>query len=103
LLLVRVENAARYGRVDVDATGRVTAFAEKSVGFGPGWINAGVYLLAKSWLSTIPPDRPTSLEREVFPHWTNHGLAGITTEARFLDIGTPESYAQAEAFLRDAA
>ena len=78
--------------------GAVLAFDEKGSRAGPGWINAGVYFIRRRMLETIPPIIPISLEREVFPAWIGRGLHGYAAGGRFLDIGTPETYAQADEF-----
>jgi NDP-sugar pyrophosphorylase family protein len=98
LLLTQVSDTRRYGRVEVDADGRVLNFEEKGGREGYGWINAGIYLLDRSLLLTIPEGIPVSLERDMFPAWMERGLYGYGTQGRFLDIGTPESYALAEKF-----
>lgn len=102
LLLVEVEDASRYGRVEVDAAGAICRFVEKQPGAGAGWINAGIYWLARARIESIATETPLSLERDVFPGWIGRGLAGLRTTARFLDIGTPRSYADASAFFRAA-
>lgn len=98
LLLTKVSDTQRYGRVQAGADGAVTHFEEKGSGKGPGWINAGIYLLPRDLLLEIPANRTVSLEREVFPVWVRHGLYGFQTTARFLDIGTPGDFAKAEGF-----
>ena len=98
LLLTKIFNTERFGQVKVDADGKVTDFKEKSSGQGPGWINAGIYLLNRDFLEEIPANRPVSLEREIFPAWIGRGLYGFRSEARFMDIGTPEAYAGAQSF-----
>jgi len=98
LLLAEVSNTARYGRVLIDATGRVLRFEEKNGDSGPGWINAGIYLLKRQLLETIQANCPVSLEREIFPTWIGHGLHGYQCHGRFLDIGIPESFVSAEDF-----
>jgi NDP-sugar pyrophosphorylase family protein len=98
LLLAQVPDTARYGRVTVDEAGRVLEFAEKGQNSGPGSINAGIYLLAREMVAEIPAERAVSLEREVFPAWIGRGLFGYPGGREFLDIGTPESFAQAELF-----
>lgn len=100
LLLTQVSDTRRYGRVQVDADGRVLKFEEKGATEGSGWINAGIYLLDRSLLLTIPEGIPVSLEREMFPAWMERGLYGYGNQGRFLDIGTPESYAVAKNFFR---
>ncbi len=102
LALVRVDHADRYGTVQVDAeTDAVTAFVEKQPGhLGPAWISAGVYVMAPALLAGVPPGRNVSLERDVFPRRIGQGLYGCRFEdAVFLDIGTPEAYAQAASLL----
>jgi D-glycero-alpha-D-manno-heptose 1-phosphate guanylyltransferase len=100
LLLARVEDAGRFGRVDVDEDGTVLGFAEKGGTAGPAWINAGVYLLPRSIVEMIPADRAVSLEREVFPRLVREGqLRGFRQGGAFIDIGTPDSYAMAGAFV----
>jgi len=54
-------------------------------------------------IEAIPVDRPVSLEREVFPRWIGQGLTGCPFGGQFLDIGTPESYAEAERFFAERA
>ena len=98
ILLTKVDDVSRFGRVRTDATGGVVSFEEKE-GRGPGWINAGVYIIKKSLIDTIPTGRPVSIEKEIFPSWTNRGLCGWQGEGGFLDIGTAESYARADAFI----
>jgi NDP-sugar pyrophosphorylase family protein len=76
----------------------VLEFAEKGGKAGPGWINAGIYLLAREVIRVIPSNMAVSLERDVFPSLITAGLLGIPHEGHFLDIGTPESYRAAESF-----
>jgi NDP-sugar pyrophosphorylase family protein len=98
LLLTKIFDTERFGQVKVDTDGKVTDFKEKGSGQGSGWINAGIYLLSRDLLKEIPVNRAVSLEREVFPAWIGRGLYGYQSEARFMDIGTPEAYASAQSF-----
>jgi histidinol-phosphate phosphatase family protein len=98
LLLAHAADTRRYGRVNVDSNGTILEFVEKGRLGGPGWVNAGVYLLGHRFLETIQTTGPVSLEREVFPAWIGRGLFGCMGNGQFLDIGTPESYASAEAY-----
>jgi len=91
----RASNAARYGTVRVGPEGRVTAFAEKTGNDFPGLINGGVYVFNRSVLEHIPEER-SSLEEEVFPRLLDHGVYAQEQEGMFIDIGTPEDYAQAQ-------
>ncbi len=101
LVLCRVADAARFGRVSA-AGDRIERFGEKDGG-GPGWINAGVYLLKRDVIAALPAGRPISLERDILPQLAADGrLFGYRCVGRFLDIGTPESYREAEAFFHAA-
>lgn len=97
LVLTRVENAARYGTVQVGKDGAISGFDEKR-GATPAWINAGVYLISRRLIESLPSGKTLSIERDVFPRWIGNGLGGFRTRSAFLDVGTPESYAQAETF-----
>jgi NDP-sugar pyrophosphorylase family protein len=89
-----VDDADRYGRMDVSAAGFVTRFREKAVGSGPGLINAGVYAMEPQVLGRIPGGRSVSLECEVFPALLadGHSIAVSAQTGAFFDIGTPSSY-----------
>lgn len=99
LLVTWVEDAARYGSVDLADDGSIVAFREKDGVAMPGWINAGVYLLSRGLLMSIP-DGVASLEHDVLPRWVGCGLDAYAVKAPFVDIGTAASYADAEALLR---
>lgn len=98
LVLAHVEDVSRYGAVTIGPAGAVDGFAEKGGASGPGWINAGIYCIPRGLIDDIPPGRPVSLEREVLPHWVESpGIRGVPG-TRFIDIGTPGSFADAAAF-----
>ncbi|HKM53107.1 MAG TPA: sugar phosphate nucleotidyltransferase [Isosphaeraceae bacterium] len=103
LLLTWTENSARFGTVELGPRAAIRSFHEKRGLSQAGWINGGVYLLRRSLLESIPPNRVISLENQVFPDWIRFGLGGYTTRARFIDIGTPESYAEAGSVMAEIA
>jgi len=92
----RVPNAHRYGTVRVDPTGRVSGFAEKTGSEVAGLVNAGVYVFDRSVLEYIP-EGAGSLERDVFPQLLGRGMYAMEQHGLFIDIGTPEDYARAQA------
>ena len=98
LVLVEMADTSRYGRVEIDADGAICRFTEKQESSTPGWINAGIYLLARARIEAIPPGRALSFERDVLPGWIGTGLRGHRCQARFIDIGTPQSYSAASRF-----
>lgn len=100
LLAVAVPDASRFGALDVDVHGWLRGFHEKRP--GAGLINAGVYLFRRRLLAQFPAGAPLSLEQDVFPALLAVGerLRVVPVAADFLDIGTPESFALAEEFIR---
>ena len=103
LLLTKADDAQRFGQVQVADDGAVTAFQEKGASAGSGLISAGIYLMSRNLISSIPGGTSVSLEREVFPRWVGHGLYGFETESRFMDIGTPDTFAGAGSFFAGLA
>jgi len=98
LLLVPAAAAGRFGVPDIDEQGRIQGFAEKARE-GRQWVNGGIYIIEAAALDVVPRQFPCSLERDIFPRWCGDGLFGFKQEAPFIDIGTPESFAEAEDFL----
>jgi NDP-sugar pyrophosphorylase family protein len=93
-----VDDAARYGTLELGVNNRLAAFREKRP--GAGVINTGVYAFASAALRDWPTKRPLSFESDVFPMLAAAGQVAVaTTGARFLDIGTPASLAEAEQFI----
>jgi NDP-sugar pyrophosphorylase family protein len=104
LVLTRVADVSRYGQVLVGKAGRIQSFQEKGTARVEGWINAGVYLLERALVENLPRDTPFSLERDLLPKWVADGCVyGYSHGGRFLDIGTPESYARAGSFFQPAS
>jgi NDP-sugar pyrophosphorylase family protein len=95
IVLTRVENADRFGSVDTNPDGTIVRFGEKATYPTEGWVNAGIYLIARPLIEQIPTQRPVSLERDIFPQWIGSGFYGYRHHGVFLDIGTPDSYVEA--------
>jgi mannose-1-phosphate guanylyltransferase len=95
-----VEDPSAYGLVRTGSGGEVLEFLEKpedgaadpSAG---NEINAGAYVLERSVLDLVPPEREVSIEREVFPRMVGEGLTAVRLEGYWMDIGTPDRYLQA--------
>jgi mannose-1-phosphate guanylyltransferase len=92
-----VADPSRYGVVMTDSQGAVTAFVEKPA---PGTIdantiNAGTYVVEPEVLELIPEGRAVSVEYEVFPALVGAGLHARSFTGYWRDIGTPQSYLDA--------
>lgn len=89
-----MEQFTRYGKVDLDKDGLITAFHEKA--FCPkGYINGGVYDIARETLQGYP--EVFSMEEDCFPNLLKiREVAGFVCDTYFIDIGVPEDYARAQ-------
>ena len=97
IALYPVEDPSAYGLVRRQPGGAITEFLEKPdpAEIDTDEINAGAYVLERSVLELVPPDREVSIEREVFPQLVNDGLYGRRLTGYWIDIGTPERFRQA--------
>jgi NDP-sugar pyrophosphorylase family protein len=103
VVLQAVPDVTRYGSVELDGHGRIIRFIEKSVGGGPGLINAGVYLLRKQIVRTLPVGRAISLEKDVFPSLLDRRVYGLVYTGLFIDIGIPDDFKRAQDLLASHA
>ena len=101
LVVTQVADTVECGRVTFDEQHWLTSFIEKGGACTPGWINAGIYLLGRPILESIPADCRVSIELETFPAWIGRGLFAFPTTEKFLDIGTPAAYSKAQEIFYD--
>ena len=101
IVLTKVQNPNRHGLVKVNASGIVLGFVEKPLDpyNQPGLINAGIYLFHRSTLASLPRSTTFSIEQDFFAVNKDITISGYVTDGAFIDIGTPESLAQATTFL----
>lgn len=101
LLCVHQPDASRYGAITVDDAGRVVSFEEKQQGPArPGLVSAGAYLFSMEILNRIAAGRGASLEHDVLPRLSF--LRAVRHDGAFIDIGLPETLAQAASIARPA-
>jgi len=97
--LTEVADPSAFGVVPTRDDGEVVAFVEKPPrDLAPThWINGGTYVLEPSVLARIPERLTVSIERETFPRMLEEPsrLYAMTSDAYWIDIGTPEKYLQA--------
>lgn len=106
LCAARVPDVGRYGQIDWDeASGRILAFREKSAAHAgqPGWINAGIYLLARRLIEAIAPGCAASLEKDVLAARLAEGIHAYPCPGAFIDIGLPETYGASAEFFSQLA
>jgi D-glycero-alpha-D-manno-heptose 1-phosphate guanylyltransferase len=97
---IEVPDTSRYGKLRFDSNGQLLQFAEKEP--GKGVVNAGVYFFKNTALLMFPAQRCLSFEKDVFPALLRKEacIKVYLASGAFLDIGTPESLAQADSFIR---
>ena len=98
LALRKVENASRYGTLQLGEMGVIKEFKEKTGQNQPGIINAGVYLLDRQvFLDETEGKKVFSIEKDHFEKNVNKlNLYGFTFKGYFIDIGIPEDYQRAQ-------
>ena len=96
IALKKVNNAERYGTIKMDKNQQIIRFIEKGQK-GKGFINCGIYLLNTSkFIQRKLADKfsfETDYLEEIAPE---QSLFGQVFDNYFIDIGIPESYAQAQ-------
>ena len=98
ILCTKVENAGRYGMVNISSEKRIISFEEKSKYRGAGFINAGVYLFDKTAIAEIIKSGP-SLEIDFLAKQEKNVIGVMAGHYDFLDIGTPEALIKAPVML----
>lgn len=90
IVVKRLDDVDGYGTLDV-IDGKVQ-FHEKQINPVSNLVNTGMYLLNYETVYCIPPGMNVSLEYDIFPITD---LSVYYTDAKFIDIGTPERYFKA--------
>ena len=95
IAVTRQADVARYGAVRVEGK-RVVGFEEKGRS-GPGWINAGAYVVERDlqWPQHLP--EKFSFERDfLVPETARLAPAAFEVQGFFLDIGVPGDLERAQ-------
>ncbi|SVA98927.1 uncharacterized protein METZ01_LOCUS151781 [marine metagenome] len=102
MIVKKTSDTSRYGSLSLSAERQITKFQEKVCNYKREgkFINVGVYLMDHRILQKIPKKLPVSLEKEVFPKLLSDGVFGYRIDGRFIDIGTPQSLAEAQEYFR---
>ncbi len=97
MVVRQINDISRYGAVEFDETGRITAFREKGSLEGPGWINGGTYVIRKDFFLNQALPEKFSLEKDFFEKiYLQHPIYANKCYQYFIDIGIPEDYERAQ-------
>jgi D-glycero-alpha-D-manno-heptose 1-phosphate guanylyltransferase len=95
IALRQVDDVGRFGAVKCQE-GRITGFAEKNAR-GPGLISGGTYLLDRSRVAAQLAPMKSSFEQDFLARrLQDMRFMGFVSNGYFIDIGVPESFAQAQ-------
>ena len=92
--LYRVPNPRSNGLVELDTNGLVVGFVEKPERPASDLAWAGLLVAAPALLDAIPGSVPRDLGFDILPRLLGR-MRGIVVDGYHRDIGTPESYRQA--------
>ena len=100
IALKKMEDFDRYGVVEIDKSGYIQKFKEKSY-YQEGFINGGIYLLKKDIFKNF--DLPTKFSFEEFleSNFKNLKAKGRVFNGYFIDIGIPEDYKKAKRYFSE--
>ncbi len=96
LALKEMHEFDRYGVVNVDAKGVITAFEEKQYR-KTGLINGGVYIINKEAFMAKQLPEKFSFEKDYLERFMNEKkFYGFKSDGYFIDIGVPADFARAQ-------
>jgi mannose-1-phosphate guanylyltransferase len=95
MALFHAANPTQCGIATMDCTGRIVAFEEKPKTPKGDWANAGVYVCSKEIVPAIPAKPVADFGYDVLPQFVD-SMYGFPLECFHLDIGSPESYREAQ-------
>jgi NDP-sugar pyrophosphorylase family protein len=102
IAVVKVADKREYGAIVLTPDGRIADFQEKSAAqSGPGFISTGIYCFRQEVLNWMPA-KAFSIEKDFFPGQLQRRVRGFEFKGKFLDIGTPDRFQEAQQILRKA-
>lgn len=102
IALRQVENASRYGQVEINNNGLITRFKEKSINEQPGLINGGIYISnTKLFRKQVLPEKFSFETDWLQKNYQTLPIMGQVFDDYFLDIGIPEDYYKAQTEFND--
>ncbi len=98
LAVRKVEDASRYGTIQLKEDGKIISFNEKNGKNEVGLINAGVYIINRElYLNNTLARLNFSIEKDFYEKLASHfNIFGFEMQGYFIDIGIPEDYNKAQ-------
>ncbi|NBV06471.1 MAG: D-glycero-beta-D-manno-heptose 1,7-bisphosphate 7-phosphatase [Proteobacteria bacterium] len=97
LVLRKMQDCSRYGRVVFDENFVIKSFAEKSAEKESGFINGGIYVLDPKIFAKFSLEEKFSFETDfLVKHLQDLEPQAFTVDEYFIDIGVPDDYVRAQ-------
>jgi D-glycero-alpha-D-manno-heptose 1-phosphate guanylyltransferase len=97
IAMVKVPDTERFTRLEIDKNYKITKMIGKGIK-DSGFITGGIFIFDKSTIEAFP--EKGNLEDDVIKPFVDKGVVyGSVYDTTFLDIGTKESYTEAEKVL----
>jgi D-glycero-alpha-D-manno-heptose 1-phosphate guanylyltransferase len=94
-----MEKPYRYGTLSLNENNRILSFNEKKE-IESGYINGGCYLLSKSQIGSNHFEKVFSFERDILEAKVSQWVMYASIQnCRFIDIGIPEDYQNAQSVI----
>lgn len=100
LAVAKRNDVQDYGTIELGEGHRVVAFREKEKERMTGYVSVGVYCFEPQAFDRMPVQAVFSVEKVFFPSILDCPVYGFIDEGKFLDIGTPERFEEAQKFFK---
>lgn len=95
-----LQDTGRYGSLEIDETNHTVKSFQEKRDRKPGWINAGIYCIDRTWWTSQPFPEIFSFEKDVLETLVQHTqlspVAVFQAHQFFIDMGIPEDYIRAQ-------
>ncbi len=100
IAVTEVKEMGDFGTIEFGKDERISAFKEKVRLNKPAYVNTGTYCLRCDVFSYVDTAEKFSIEYDFFPKLVGKNFFAYPTQGKFIDIGTPERYQQAQHILK---
>lgn len=101
IVTTEIDDVSRYGSILRDPiTNHILQFAEKASTEGRGLISCGIYAIETAWAVRKLTAQKFSIEEFFTANVKLACFAAYDVKSNFIDIGTPESFAQSQTFFK---
>ncbi len=101
IALSKIDNISDCASVEINNSGKISAFKEKMPIKKRGLVSAGIYLMNNNIFKHMPDKDNFSIEYDFFPKIIlNNNCYGFIHQGKFIDIGAPDRYKMANKLIQ---